>query len=390
VQDMDLIRRLLGFDKINYVGYSGGTWLGAYYQTYFPDHVGRFVLDSNTDFTQPWIDTFVAQPQAFERRFREDFATWAAEYDGMLKLGASPRAVIRTYERLRAALKEQPAVEEFLDGSVKISYDQNTLDQIVAGDMYTKKDFNSLALDLAFLRDLSTAQSTGGPQAAQRKVDALPLARQHQLVRRATGDTIGLRPLGRIVGVPDNPKLGQDKAARPDSMRSATSIHPLGVPTGDDAEQATFTAVTCNDTPWPQGRVYGDLLSSRLGPRYPLVGWGMNENPCFYWDRPTLNLPQPTGDGLPTTLMVQSVHDPATNYSLAVSAHSRYAGSRLVTVTREGDHGIYGGVNKCADKIVNTFLTTGKAPAEDTSCVGGGIPAPLPEIGYGASAGKPE
>jgi hypothetical protein len=307
----------------------------------------------------------------------------------MLKLGASPRAVIRTYERLRAALKEQPAVEEFLDGSVKISYDQNTLDQIVAGDMYTKKDFNSLALDLAFLRDLSTAQSTGGPQAAQRKVDALPLARQHQLVRRATGDTIGLRPLGRIVGVPDNPKLGQDKAARPDSMRSATSIHPLGVPTGDDAEQATFTAVTCNDTPWPRGRVYGDLLSSRLGPRYPLVGWGMNENPCFYWDRPTLNLPQPTGDGLPTTLMVQSVHDPATNYSLAVSAHSRYAGSRLVTVTREGDHGIYGGVNKCADKIVNTFLTTGMAPAEDTSCVGEGIPAPSPEIGYGASAGQP-
>ncbi len=385
VQDMDLIRQLLGFDKIDYVGYSGGTWLGAYYQTYFPGHVGRFVLDSNTDFTQPWIDTFVAQPEAFERRFREDFATWAAKYDGMLKLGASPRNVIRTYERLRAALKRQPAVEEFLEASVKISYDQNTLDEIVAGDMYTKKDFYSLALDMAFLRDLSKAQSKGGPQAAQRKVDALPPARQHELVRRATRDTIGLRPLGRIVGVPDNPPVGQDRAVQRDSMRSATSRRPLG----DDAEQATFTAVTCNDTPWPQGRVYGDLLSGRLGPRYPLLGWGMNENPCFYWDRPHLTMPQPTGDGLPTTLMVQAAHDPATNYSLAVSAHRRYAGSRLLTVTREGDHGIYGGVNKCADKIINTFLTTGKAPAEDTSCAGEGIPAPSPETVYGASAGQP-
>jgi pimeloyl-ACP methyl ester carboxylesterase len=360
VQDMDLIRQLLGFDKIDFVGYSGGTWMGAYYQTYFPEHVGRFVLDSNTDFTRPWLDTFTAQPQAFERRFREDFAPWAAKYDAKLKLGQSPGAVIRTYNRLRAALKKQPAVEEFLDGAVKVSYDQNTLDEIVTGDMYTKEDFYSLAVDLAFLRSLSATQTKGGPRAAQRKVDALPLTRQQELVRRASRDSIGLTPLGHIVG--------------------------------DDAEGATFTAVTCNDTAWPQGREYGDQLAARLGPHYPLLGWGMNENPCFYWNRPDLNMPQPTGKGLPTTLMVQSVHDPATNYSLAASAHSRYAGSRLVTVTREGDHGIYGGVNKCADKIINTFLTTGKAPAKDAACVGEGIPAPStppPGAEYGESAGQP-
>lgn len=369
VQDIDLIRQLLGFDKIDFVGYSGGTWMGAYYQTYFPQHVGRFVLDSNTDFTRPWLDTFVAQPQAFERRFREDFAGWAAKYDGKLGLGSSPGAVIRTYERLRAALKKQPAVEEFLEGSVRISYDQNTLDEIVSGDMYTKVDFYYLAVDLAFLRDLSAAQAKGGPRAAQRKVDALPPARQRELVRRASRDTVGLRPLGRIVGGPG-------------SLGGTASL-------GDDSEGATFTAVTCNDTPWPQGREYGDQLSARLGPHYPLLGWGMNENPCFYWDRPNLTMPQPTGKGLPTTLMVQSVHDPATNYSLAVSAHKRYAGSRLVTVTREGDHGIYGGVNKCADKIVNTFLTTGKAPAKDVSCAGEGIPAPsAPSPGSGGPAGQ--
>jgi hypothetical protein len=231
------------------------------------------VLDSNTDFTRPWMDTFTSQPQAFERRFREDFAPWAAKYDAQLKLGTSPRLVIRTYERLRRELKKQPAVEEFLDGSVKISYDQNALDNIVTGDMYTKVDFPSLAIDLAFLRDLSAAQGKGGAKAAQRKVDALPLARQHELVQRATRSAVGLTPFGR--------------------------------PFADDAENATFTAVTCNDTPWPQGREYGDQLAARLGPRYPLLGWGMNENPCFYWDRPQLQLPTPTGKGLPTTLMVR-------------------------------------------------------------------------------------
>ncbi|MFF0340745.1 alpha/beta hydrolase [Kribbella sp. NPDC004875] len=341
VQDMDLIRRLLGFETIDYVGYSGGTWLGAYYQTYFPDHVGRFVLDSNTDFTSTWLDTFAGQPQAFERRFREDFATWAAKYDDQLHLGSSPGEVVRAYERLRRSLKERPATEEFMDAGVQVTYDQNTLDQMVTEDMYSKLDFHSLAVDLAFLRDLSAAQEHGGPQAAQRRVDALSTARQRQLVQRANRAPVGLRTVG-----------------------------------ADDAEDATFTAITCNDTAWPQGREYGEQLAARLGPHFPLVGWTMTENPCFYWDRPNLTMPTPTGKGLPTTLMVQSVHDPATNYGLATAAHSRYAGSRLLTVTNEGDHGVYGGVNACADRIVNTFLTTGVAPAEDASCRGTGIPAP--------------
>ncbi|HWD82240.1 MAG TPA: alpha/beta hydrolase, partial [Kribbella sp.] len=348
VQDMDLIRQLLGYDKMDYVGYSGGTWLGAYYQTYFPTHVGRFVLDSNTDFTGTWLDTFAAQPQAFERRFREDFATWAAKYDDDLHLGSTPGAVVRRYERLRRSLKAQPATEEFLDGAVKVTYDENTLDLMVTGDMYSKLDFHSLAADLRFLQDLSATQEKGGPRAAQRRVDALPAARQQQLVARAHRAPIGLRMLGD-----DN---------------------------SDDAENATFTAITCNDSPWPQGREYGEQLAARLGPHYPLVGWTMTENPCFYWNRPNLTMPAPTGKGLPTTLMVQSVHDPATNYGLAVEAHNQYAGSRLLTVTGEGDHGVYGGVNKCADRIVNTFLTTGVAPAEDASCKGEGIPAPGPDV----------
>ena len=98
----------------------------------------------------------------------------------------------------------------------------------------------------------------------------------------------------------------------------------------------------------------------------------------------------PTGKGLPTTLMVQSVHDPATNISLATSAHHRYAGSRLITVTNEGDHGIYGGVNKCADRLVNAFLTTGKAPSKDQTCRGEGIPAPTaPEPAEASIGGDP-
>ena len=43
---MDLIRSLLGDEKLNYIGYSYGTWLGAWYAGLYPERVGRMVLDS--------------------------------------------------------------------------------------------------------------------------------------------------------------------------------------------------------------------------------------------------------------------------------------------------------------------------------------------------------
>ena len=164
-----------------------------------------------------------------------------------------------------------------------------------------------------------------------------------------------------------------------------------GLPLADDAESSTFFAVTCNDTDWPQGREHGDHLSAELGPRYPLVGWSVNENPCYFWDRPSLTMPVPTGEGLPPTLMVQADHDPATNASLAVAAHQQYAGSRLVRVVGEGDHGIYGGVNKCVDKLVDTFLTTGRRPRSRRRLSGRGHPrtAARAATGTGRGPGAP-
>jgi hypothetical protein len=46
-------------------------------------------------------------------------------------------------------------------------------------------------------------------------------------------------------------------------------------------------------------------------------------------------------------------------------------------------------VNKCADKIINTFLATGRAPAKDVSCKGEGIPAPTNHQQGDAAEGAP-
>lgn len=46
-RDMDLMREVLGDAKLNYIGYSYGTWLGAWYASLFPQRVGRMLLDSS-------------------------------------------------------------------------------------------------------------------------------------------------------------------------------------------------------------------------------------------------------------------------------------------------------------------------------------------------------
>lgn len=355
IMDMDLLRSLLGRNRIHFVGYSAGTWMGAYYATYFPQHTGRFVLDSNTVFTGTWNDSFRLQPMAFERRFRQDFAVWAATYPTDLGLGASQSDVIRYYEKLRADVKKKSIVIYFEDAEV--TFTQNIVDYVIVSAMYTKSRFPALGEDLRSLRALADAQASGGRAAAQRAFDALPEAEQQTLVNAVEEAAVVQRPFARPLAQP--------------------FARPLGRPFAADASDATFNAITCNDTEWPRGERYWDTLSAEQGPKYPILGWGMNQNPCAYWQRPALDMPTPDGEGTFGSLMIQSKHDAATAYEGAVQAHRDFAGSRLVVVENEGDHGIYVGVNSCVDQIADRYLTTGNLPQRDTTiCRGSGIPAP--------------
>lgn len=60
-RDLDALRHLVGDEKLNYLGYSYGTVLGATYATLFPQNVGRTVLDSATDST--WAEPVSAWDQ---------------------------------------------------------------------------------------------------------------------------------------------------------------------------------------------------------------------------------------------------------------------------------------------------------------------------------------
>ncbi|WP_406441271.1 alpha/beta hydrolase [Streptomyces sp. NBC_01613] len=120
VQDMDSIRQALGAKKINYFGYSYGTYLGQVYAKLFPERVRRLVLDSIVDPTGVWYDDNIGQDYAFDAR-QKALMAWIAKYDSTYKLGTDPAKIEAKWYAMRKALAKKPA-----DGKVGASELEDT------------------------------------------------------------------------------------------------------------------------------------------------------------------------------------------------------------------------------------------------------------------------
>lgn len=136
--------------------------------------------------------------------------------------------------------------------------------------------------------------------------------------------------------------------------------------------------MTCNDTPWRGDLGYWIRRSGEDTAAHPLAGARelAYAATCAAWPVPAAPRVRVTGKGLPTTLMLNSEHDPATYYEGALAAHRALRGSRLVTVTGGGDHGQYQNGNSCVDGLVNAYLLDGAAPEHDMTCAADPLPVP--------------
>ncbi|HEY8978288.1 MAG TPA: alpha/beta hydrolase [Streptomyces sp.] len=317
VHDMDLFRRLLGERKISYYGPSYATWLGAYYATEFPQHVERAVLDSNLAFEGTWEQAELGQPMSFQRRFEQDFLPWLARYDSVYHYGGTTAAAKATWEARRAALRERPLTV----GSLTIG--PNQLDNATIQGMYNTGLWPSLASVLTALEHWDTATP------AERALAA--------------------KTFGNYLSPGFN---------------------------------AAYFSVTCNDTPWNRDLGHWVRQSAADTEKYPLLGARelAYAAVCAYWPQSDAPHIKVTGKGLPPTLMLNSVHDPATYYEGALRAHRALKGSRLVTVTGGGDHGQYQNGNACVDAVVDAYLIDGKVPARDLECASNALPVPTSRL----------
>ncbi len=72
-RDMDLIRQVLGDDKLHYLGFSYGTELGGVYAHLYPARVGRLVLDAVVDPTADYAGHSRNQALGFQRALENYF-----------------------------------------------------------------------------------------------------------------------------------------------------------------------------------------------------------------------------------------------------------------------------------------------------------------------------
>jgi len=145
--------------------------------------------------------------------------------------------------------------------------------------------------------------------------------------------------------------------------------------------RAVYTAVECNDAPWPRAWRTWDRDNTLLARVAPFETWAnawMNL-PCAYWQVPRqrpLDVRTSPGE-LPPTLILAAERDAAAPYAGALEMHRRLSGSALVTELASGTHGIGGGPNPCVNAHLDAYLLAGRLPAHPATCTPHKEPAPL-------------
>ncbi|MGY0233312.1 alpha/beta hydrolase [Longispora urticae] len=304
-RDMDRVRAALGEPKVSYLGWSGGSYLGAVYTQLFPGRVDRFVLDSAVDPDAYGPGVTRAMGAATEAALR-NWAGWAAGRDATYHLGATRDAVLGTVARVHRAATARPLrVGEF-------TVDSQLLPLLLFLPIRfdTDEDYAGIAADVRVLADAADGRTvTPGPG----------LLRHLTLVTApGTGDGTFL--------------LCADRAASRDPETYYRDIQ---------AHRATEP-------------LFGPLTR--------------NITPCAYWPTAPTEAPTRIRNTVPA-LIVGASGDPRTPYPGQLAMHRALAGSRMVTLDNAYRHLVFGAEgNACVEGAVNGYLLDGVLPATDLTC----------------------
>lgn len=363
VYDMEFLRALFDARQLNFIGYSYGTWLGSWYADTYPKRVGRFVLDSNMDWTHSQWANVNFDPFSGQRRRDTQLFPWIARHADQLQgLGGSTRAVTRKYDQVRADL-----VKMVKAGTSNVRGDN--LDGTIYSVQYSNIRFVRGAIDILVHDEYVKDPSASG------EIENQHVERAWARVAPALQKYDTLAAIRARYGV-TAPGAAEHVDTLGSTIADARSAY-AGMP--DDTEVnlgAIGTTVRCNDTKWSRDIGFYLREADRMAKKYPFFGY-LNGVPfCAFWPYP----PQDRNvdlKGSPRMLMIQDEIDPATAYEGALRSHKDTAKyTRFVAIDDEGQHGQYvGSPSACTEAIGDRFVFTGKLPGHDTVCG----TSPLPE-----------
>jgi pimeloyl-ACP methyl ester carboxylesterase len=104
-RDMDEIRHAVGDEKLTYLGFSYGTFLGATYAELFPGRVRAMVLDGAVDPSNDPVTANINQSAAFDNELDSFFAECGADPSCVWKPGGDLHAA---FDALMARIRAQP------------------------------------------------------------------------------------------------------------------------------------------------------------------------------------------------------------------------------------------------------------------------------------------
>jgi len=309
-RDMDYIRGLMGVQKLNYFGFSYGTFLGATYATLFPHNYRSMVIDGAVNPSQYANDPTAGlrlQSKGFEVALGRFFQACAAQQDACGFGGADPWSA---FDELHDSLNATPQPS----GDGRFVNGDDMLVGIIFVTMYAKQNWSFAAFAL---------------QSA------------------AAGDYSVLRFLADLAyGRLD------DGTTDPGTDRYFT----IGAADQDYSHRSVDSFI------------YEGERSFELFPHtYFNVGYVELPYNLLGSDKDAFRGPFQLPNDAETPLVVGTTYDPATPYVGAKAMVRQLGNARLRTMRGDG-HTAYGGNSACIDDAVNAFLLAGTLPAVGTTC----------------------
>jgi pimeloyl-ACP methyl ester carboxylesterase len=307
-RDMDLMRQVLGDDRLYYFGISYGTELGGVYAHLFPRHVGRAVFDAVVDPTQNVEQSSLGQAGGFQLAL-DNFAADCTSQTQPCPIGDSAQDVKDRIAKLLKDLDKKP-----ISGIFPRQLTQTAATNGIAQSLYSKDFWQYL---------------TEGLQEAYAGDGKILMALSDSMNGRSeNGEYSNITAANIAINCADD-KARYDTAYVQHKLPEFRAASPL----------------------------FGDFLA-----------WSMAG--CTDWAvAGAADHPDVSAAGSAPILVVGNTGDPATPYEGAKKMVNALGKGVGVELTYKGQgHGAYDSKNKCVQSAVNGYLLDGTVPAAGTVC----------------------
>ncbi|UNS98829.1 alpha/beta hydrolase [Streptomyces tubbatahanensis] len=308
-RDMDVMRQVLGDEKLHYFGISYGTELGGVYAHLYPRKVGRAVFDAVVDPRSTPVAGSLSQTSGFQLAL-----------DNFLKACA-------------ARGEDCPVGEDPDEGKQRIT------------DLLAELDAEPMPTDSG--RKLTESLAEGGIAQALYAKDTWQLLARGLQEALVDGDGSTLLLLADALN-------GRNQDGTYSTL------------------QSSLTAISCADNRQRYGarEIKSELPGfTEASPVFgPMSAWGLSS--CHDWPvRGQWTSPPVGADGAAPILLVGTTGDPATPYGGTRAMKKELGEGVGVEVTYRGEgHGAYDSDNTCVRRAVDGYLLRGKVPEDGTNC----------------------